>query len=80
MTSNGETLATTSIHGLREVLQSPSPPLGRLTGAIEEMNAAFHPRNLDKLLRAVCSVVPDYVPSASIQRQISAQFAEKALT
>ncbi len=77
MTSNGETLATTSVHGLREVLQSPSPLLGRLTEAIEEMNAAFHPRNLDKLIRAVCSVVPDYVPSASIQQQISDQFAER---
>jgi FlaA1/EpsC-like NDP-sugar epimerase len=77
MTSNGETLATTSIHGLREVLHSPSPPPDRLAEAIEEMDAAFHPRNLGKLLRAICSVLPDYVPSASIQQQISGQFAER---
>jgi O-antigen biosynthesis protein WbqV len=80
MTSNGETLATTSVPGLYEVLHSPSPPPKRLTEAIEEIAPAFHPRNLDKLLRAICSVVPDYVPSASIQQQISAQLAEKALT
>src|ERR1700751_4150997 len=77
MTSNGETLARTSIHGLSEVLHSACPRRGRVAQAIEEMNAAFHPRNLDKLLRAVCSVVPDYVPSASIQQQVSDQFAER---
>lgn len=77
MTSSAEMLATTGIHGLRKVLHSPSLPPGRLTEAIEEMDAAFHPRNLDKLLRAICSVVPDYVPSASIQQQISDQFAER---
>jgi FlaA1/EpsC-like NDP-sugar epimerase len=77
MTSNGETLATTGVAGLYEVLHSPSPSPKRLTEAIEEMDAAFHPRNLDKLLRAICSVVPHYVPSAIIQQQISDQFAER---
>lgn len=77
MTSNGETLATTGVRGLYEVLHSPSPPPGRLTEAIEEMDAAFHPRNLDKLLSAICSVVPHYVPSASIHQQVSDQFAER---
>jgi FlaA1/EpsC-like NDP-sugar epimerase len=77
MTSNGETLATTGVAGLYEVLHSSSPSPKRLTEAIEEMDAAFHPRNLDKLLRAICSVVPHYVPSASIQQQISGQFAER---
>jgi FlaA1/EpsC-like NDP-sugar epimerase len=77
MTSNGETLATTRVAGLHEVLHSPSPSPKRLTEAIEEMDAAFHPRNLDKLLRAICSVIPDYVPSASIQQQIAGQYAER---
>jgi FlaA1/EpsC-like NDP-sugar epimerase len=76
MTSSGETLATTGIHGLREVHHSPSLSPGRLTEAIEEMDAALHPRNLDKLLCAICSVVPDYVPSDSIQQQISDRFTE----
>jgi FlaA1/EpsC-like NDP-sugar epimerase len=74
MTSEGETLATISVHGLREVLHSPGPTLKQLTAALEEIEAAFHPRDLGRLLRAMCSVVPDYVPSARLQ-QIAGEFA-----
>jgi FlaA1/EpsC-like NDP-sugar epimerase len=75
MTSDGETVATTSVHGLREVLHSPGPTLKQLTAAIEEIEAAFHPRDLGRLLRAICSVVPDYVLSARLQQQMVRDFA-----
>jgi FlaA1/EpsC-like NDP-sugar epimerase len=75
MTSDGETLATTSVHGLREVLHSPGPTLKQLTTAIEDIEAAFHPRDLGRLLRAICSVVPDYVLSARLQQQMVREFA-----
>jgi FlaA1/EpsC-like NDP-sugar epimerase len=74
MTSDEEIRATTSTRGLQEVLHSPSPPLLQLTAAIEEMEASFHPRNPGQLLRAICSVVPDYMPSASL-RQLAGEFA-----
>jgi hypothetical protein len=74
MTSEGETLAAISVHGLREVLHSPAPSLKQLTAAIEEIEAAFRPRDLGRLLRAMSSVVPDYVPSARLQ-QMAGEFA-----
>lgn len=67
MISDEEILAATSTRGLRKVLHSPSPTLLELTAAIEEMEASFHLRNLSQLLRAICSVVPDYMPSATLR-------------
>jgi FlaA1/EpsC-like NDP-sugar epimerase len=75
MTSDGESLATTSVHGLRKVLHSPGPTLQQLSAAIEEIEAAFHPRDLGRLLRTICSVVPDYVLSARLQQQMVREFA-----
>jgi FlaA1/EpsC-like NDP-sugar epimerase len=75
MTSDREVLAMTSVHGLLEVLPTSSPNLEHLAGAIREMEAAFHPRDLGRLLRAICSVVPDYVPSACLQQQMVGEFA-----
>jgi FlaA1/EpsC-like NDP-sugar epimerase len=74
MTTDEEIRATTSTRGLREVLYSPSSTLLQLTAAIEEMEASFHPRNPGRLLRAICGVVPDYMPSASL-RQLAGEFA-----
>src|SRR3954447_6083690 len=74
MGSDEEILAATSTRGLRKVLHSPSPTLLQLTAAIEEMEASFHPRNPGQLLRAICSVVPDYMQSASL-RQMAGEFA-----
>jgi FlaA1/EpsC-like NDP-sugar epimerase len=74
MTSDEEIRATTSTRGLREVLYSPSPTLLQLTAAIEEMETSFHPRNPGRLLRAICSVVPEYMPSSSL-RQVTGEFA-----
>jgi hypothetical protein len=70
MTSDEETLATSSNHGLREVLCSFSPTPQQLNGAIAEIDAAIHLRDLGRLLQAITSVVPDYVPSARLQKQV----------
>lgn len=70
MTSGDETVATSSIHGLREVLYSPSPTPQQLNAAITEMHAALHLRDLGGLLEAISSVVPDYVPSACLEQQV----------
>ena len=70
MTSDEETLATTSIHGLREVLYTPSPTPQQLNAAITEIDAAIHQRDLGRLLQVITSVVPDYVPSARLQQHL----------
>jgi FlaA1/EpsC-like NDP-sugar epimerase len=70
MTSDEETVAASSIHGLREVLYSPSPTPQQLNGAITEMDAALRLRDLERLLQAIASVVPDYAPSARLQQQV----------
>lgn len=70
MTSNEETLATSSIQGLREVLYSPSPTPHQSNAAVTEIDAAIHQRDLGKLLQAIISVVPDYVPSARLQQPL----------
>ena len=66
MTSEKEVLAATAVHGLRKVIYSPGPTQRQLTAAIEEIEGAFHPRDLGRLLRAICSVVPEYVPSTRL--------------
>jgi FlaA1/EpsC-like NDP-sugar epimerase len=66
MASESEVLAATGVHGLREVLYSPGPTLRQLKAAIAEIEGAFHPRDLGRLLRAICSVVPEYVPSTHL--------------
>jgi FlaA1/EpsC-like NDP-sugar epimerase len=70
MTSAEETLATPSIQGLREVLYSPSPAPQKVNAATTEIHAAIHQRNLGRLVQAITSVVPDYVPSVSIQQHL----------
>jgi FlaA1/EpsC-like NDP-sugar epimerase len=70
MTSDEETLATSSIQGLREVLYSPSPAPQQLNAAITEIHAAIHQRNLGSLVQAITSVVPDYVPSTRLQQDL----------
>jgi FlaA1/EpsC-like NDP-sugar epimerase len=70
MTSDEETLATSSIQGLREVLYSPSPASQQLNAAITEIDAAIHQRDLGRLLQAITSVVPDYVPSMRLQQDL----------
>jgi FlaA1/EpsC-like NDP-sugar epimerase len=79
MTSDGEILAPTCIYGLRQVLHSPRPNRKQLSGAIEEIEAAFHPHDLGRLLRAIHSVVPDYLPSARLQ-QIAEEFMGTSTT
>jgi len=68
MTSDEETLVTASSPGLREVLFSPSPTPQQLNEAITEIDAAIHQRHLGRLLQAIISVVPNYVPSAHLQQ------------
>jgi FlaA1/EpsC-like NDP-sugar epimerase len=70
MTSDEETLATSSIHGLWEVLYTPSPTPQQLNAAITEIDAAIHQRDLGRLLQVITSVVPDYVPSARLQQHL----------
>jgi FlaA1/EpsC-like NDP-sugar epimerase len=70
MTSDEETLAISSIQGLQEVLYSPSPTPQQLNAAITEIDAAIHQRDLGRLLQAIISVVPDYVPSARLQQHL----------
>jgi hypothetical protein len=70
MTSDEEVLATSSIHGLREVLSSPSPAAQQLNTAITGIDLALRLRDLYRLLQAITGVVPDYVPSARLQQQI----------
>jgi FlaA1/EpsC-like NDP-sugar epimerase len=70
MTSDQETLAASSIQGLREVLYSPSPAPQQLNVAITEIHAAIHQRNLGRLMQAITSVVPDYVPSTRLQQDL----------
>jgi FlaA1/EpsC-like NDP-sugar epimerase len=77
MTSDVETLTTSSIHGLREVLHSPSPTLQQLTAAIREIDAALHLRDLGGLLQAITSIVPDYVPSARLQQHAEDPVTER---
>src|SRR5262249_16011640 len=71
MTSEKEVLAAKGAHGLRKVIYGPRPTVRRLTAATEEIEEAFHPRDLGRLLRAFCSVVPKYAPSPRLL-----QFAE----
>lgn len=77
MTSHAETVATSSVRGLREVLYSPIPVLPQLTAAIGDIDAAVRVRDLGRLLQAVSSVVPDYVPSARLQQQLRDRVAER---
>jgi FlaA1/EpsC-like NDP-sugar epimerase len=69
MTSDEETLAASSVHGLREVLHSPNPAPRQLAAAIAAIDAALLQRDLSKLLEAISSVVPDYVPSAHLRQR-----------
>jgi hypothetical protein len=41
-----------------------------LNAAITEIDAAIHQRDLGRLLQAIISVVPDYVPSARLQQHL----------
>lgn len=63
MFADEEKVDNSSIHDLREVLYSPAPPEHLLATAIEEIGAAVGDRDRSRLLQAVLSVVPEYVPS-----------------
>lgn len=77
MTSDEEILATRSIHGLREVLHSPGPPLQQLTAAIAEIDTAHRVRDLGRLLEAIVSMVPGYVPSVRIEQMLEDRVTER---
>lgn len=72
MTADDEEVATQCVHGLREMLHGSrvSPPL--LAATVEEIGAAVHEWDLSRLLQAILSVVPAYVPSAYLQEQAAA--------
>jgi FlaA1/EpsC-like NDP-sugar epimerase len=80
MTSDGETLATSSVHGLREILYSPGPTSQQLSDAIKQIETAIHVRDLGRLLAAVSSIVPDYVPSARLQQRVKDRVIEGTTT
>lgn len=77
MTSDEEILATRSIHGLREVLHSPGPTPQQLIAAIEEIDAAYHLRDLGRLLELIVSIVPGYVPSIRLQQMLRDRATER---
>jgi FlaA1/EpsC-like NDP-sugar epimerase len=77
MTSDEETLTTWSVSGLREVLHSPSPTRQQLAAALKEIDAACDTRDLVRLLQAITSVIPGYVPSARLQKQMKDQAIER---
>jgi FlaA1/EpsC-like NDP-sugar epimerase len=70
MIADEERIAISSIDGLREVLYSPVPPERLLAAAIEEIGAAVGDRDHSRLLQAVLSVVPEYVPSRYLCEQV----------
>ncbi|HET6216087.1 MAG TPA: UDP-N-acetylglucosamine 4,6-dehydratase, partial [Acidobacteriaceae bacterium] len=72
MTADDEEVATQSVHGLREVLHGSHVSPALLAEAVEEIGAAVHERDLSRLLQAISSVVPAYVPSLYLQEQAAA--------
>jgi FlaA1/EpsC-like NDP-sugar epimerase len=75
MTAEDEEVAAQSVHGLREVLSSCHPSPQFLRAAMDEIGAAVHSRDLSRLLEAISSVVPAYVPSTYLQEQVAASAA-----
>jgi FlaA1/EpsC-like NDP-sugar epimerase len=69
MTGDEEEVSIKAAYGLQRVLYSPRPSEPLLTAAIGEIEAAVHARDLSRLLQAVLSVVPAYVPSEYLRRQ-----------
>lgn len=69
MTADGEEVSVEAAYGLQQILFSSrlSEPL--LAVAIDEIDAAVRTRDLNRLLPAVLSIVPDYVPSAYLRQQ-----------
>jgi FlaA1/EpsC-like NDP-sugar epimerase len=77
MTSDEESVAMSSASGLQVVLRGPRPSDQLLNDAIEEIDAALEHRDLSRLLQAILSVVPEYSPSVSLQRQLSEEMRRK---
>jgi FlaA1/EpsC-like NDP-sugar epimerase len=77
MTADEESVAMSSASGLQVVLRSPRPSDQLLNDAIEEIDAALEHRDLGRLLQAILSVVPEYSPSVSLQRQLSEEMRRK---
>ncbi|HZC43475.1 MAG TPA: polysaccharide biosynthesis protein, partial [Acidobacteriaceae bacterium] len=77
MTWDEETLTASSVSGLREVLHSPRPTRQQLAAALKEIDAACDMRDLVRLLQAITSLIPGYVPSACLQKQIKDQALER---
>ena len=53
--------------------QSQPAPQQLNVAITKKFDAALHERDLGRLVRAITSVVPDYVPSARLQQQISSK-------
>jgi FlaA1/EpsC-like NDP-sugar epimerase len=77
MTFDEESLAMSSVSGLQVVLRSPRPSDQLLNDAIEEIDAALEHRDLSRLMQAILSVVPEYSPSVSLQRQLTEEMRGK---
>ena len=77
MTSDEESLVMSSVSELQVVLRSPRPSDQLLNDAIEEIDAALEHRDLGRLLQAILSVVPEYSPSVSLQRQVTEEIRGK---
>ena len=67
MAADEEKLASTA-YGLHQVIENPGLSSQLLASAIHEISAAVQSRDLSRLLQAVVSVVPGYVPSESLRQ------------
>jgi FlaA1/EpsC-like NDP-sugar epimerase len=72
MTADDEEVAAQTTYGLQEVLYGSYPSPALLAAAVEEIGAAVKERDLSRLLQAISSVVPGYLPSAYLQEQAAA--------
>lgn len=72
MTADDEGIAAETTYGLQEVLYDSYPSPAWLATSLEEIGAAVHERDLRKLLQAISSVVPGYVPSAYLCERAAA--------
>lgn len=70
MTSADESVTSSVVHGMQE-LHSPAPSPQLLHAAMEEIGAAVLHRDLSRLLQAILSIVPSYVPSGLLRSQMS---------
>ena len=69
MISRHETLMESSVAGLRQVLNRRLPSPKALETAIAEIAASISERGVDRLLRAIAPIVPEYQPSESLLRR-----------